>query len=99
MICNCCKKEVQAGNQFCPYCGNPLNNQNNTNNSNNNDNNNNEPKKANIWLAILSWFIPLAGLIIFIVNFVINFHSKHISTSSINVFYCLFIVFHLSEVV
>lgn len=40
----------------------------NQNNYQSNTSNQVQEEKANVWLAILSWFIPLAGLIIFLVK-------------------------------
>lgn len=50
------------------YNSNMYNNNINQNNNQTNIQNQVTEEKANVWLAILSWFIPLAGLIIFIVK-------------------------------
>lgn len=69
MICKWCNKENPNNNQFCMYCGQKLTEEvNNNYNNQNNFQTQTFEKKANVWLAILSWFIPLAGLIIFIVK-------------------------------
>ena len=72
MICQKCSNEVKDGSRFCPYCGseiiNTYNNLSNNNMSNNINGAYNGDKKVNIWLAVLSWFIPIAGLIVFLVK-------------------------------
>lgn len=52
MFCPKCGNELPESQQFCPNCGYSMG----------------QPveEKANVGLAILSWFIPLAGLIIFL---------------------------------
>lgn len=65
MICKHCNKEVPENSQFCTNCGNKLNIQENNNLNNAGEN---KEESANVGLAILSWFIPLAGLIIFLVK-------------------------------
>lgn len=70
MVCNKCNTVVQDGGQFCPNCGNNLNGGTAVNNNvsvNDNLSSNNQDK-TNIWLVVLSWFIPIAGFIIFFVQ-------------------------------
>lgn len=74
LICKWCNREVPENSKFCVACGRELNDTNNIeqNNFNSNINLNNsiekKEEKANIGFAILSWFIPVAGLIIFLVK-------------------------------
>ena len=79
MNCNKCNNVVQPGTQFCPNCGNKLIVEVNSSQNYsqpiqenqipiNHDINNGKEDKANVWLVILSWFIPIAGLIIFFVK-------------------------------
>lgn len=73
MICKWCNREVQNNTQFCTYCGKELNDANNNINPNSTSVNFGNPfekteEKVNVGLAILSWFIPLVGLILFLVK-------------------------------
>lgn len=65
MFCKWCGKEVGDNAKFCPNCGKGINSTNVNQEANSSDV---QTEKANIWLAILSFFIPLAGLIIFIIK-------------------------------
>lgn len=65
MFCKWCGKEVDVNAKFCPNCGKEINSTNVNQEANSSDV---QTEKANIWLAILSFFIPLAGLIIFIIK-------------------------------
>lgn len=65
MICNWCNREIPENSNNCPYCGTVLNSTNNNSYVNIPES---KEEKANIGLAILSWFIPLAGLIIYLVK-------------------------------
>lgn len=71
MYCKWCNKEVDNNSQFCVHCGKALNDLNSSTNFNVNDgnfSNINSNDKVNIGLSILSWFIPLVGFILFLVN-------------------------------
>ncbi len=69
MLCNKCGKEVDQNSRFCPNCGGEISNVNNVGNINNNSNEQiNKEGKVNVGLAILSFIIPIAGLIIFLVK-------------------------------
>lgn len=71
MICNRCGKKVDNNSKFCPNCGQEVtaSNSNNVNNSEiSNGNMNNDSKKVNVGLVIVSFLIPLVGLILFIVK-------------------------------
>ena len=73
MICKWCNKEVQNNSQFCVHCGKELNDNINHLDSNMVGENQsvmstNSNEKVNIGLVILSWFIPLVGLILFLTN-------------------------------
>lgn len=69
MFCKWCGKEVDSNSKFCPNCGKEILNSQSASSLNQEVNSSDEKnKKANIWLAILSFFIPLAGLIIFIIK-------------------------------
>lgn len=73
MKCKWCNQELQGNSQYCPYCGQATNNNNQQYKQNNsyqyqNYEQQNKKSEANVWLAILSFFIPLAGLIIFLVK-------------------------------
>lgn len=66
MRCNICNNEIANDSKFCPICGNNLEFV-----SNNNVNISSVPvmeEKANIGLAVLSFFVPIAGLILFLVK-------------------------------
>ena len=67
LICKYCNKEVTSGSNHCSYCGALLNDNLSTNNIPSGNNYNLVPK-ANIFLAILSFFIPIVGVIIFIIK-------------------------------
>lgn len=67
MICKYCNKEVTSVSNHCSYCGALLNDNLTTNNIPSGNNHNLVPK-ANIFLAILSFFIPIVGVIIFIIK-------------------------------
>lgn len=72
MKCNWCNSDVQANTKFCPNCGKEIvyNNQQTMNQQQMQQQMYNQgypvEQKANVGLAILSWFIPLVGLILFI---------------------------------
>lgn len=79
MICKWCNKEINDSAKFCPNCGGNV--QDNTINKDEMVEqtivNNVQPQpniasvkeqKANVWLVILSVFIPIAGLIIFLIK-------------------------------
>ena len=74
MNCKWCGNVVGENDKFCQHCGGNLMNTNVSENpqvSNatmNQSIQTNTEAKANIWLVILSVFIPLAGLIIFLVK-------------------------------
>lgn len=56
MYCKNCGKEVSDDAKYCPSCGTPLNVETNSNDLN--------PSK--LW-ALLGFFIPLAGLILYLI--------------------------------
>ena len=78
MNCKWCGNVVGENDKFCQHCGGNLMNTNvseniQTSNFTRNQNNNftqstNNEEKVNVWFVILSVFIPLAGLIIFLVK-------------------------------
>lgn len=74
MFCNKCQNQVQEGSKFCPFCGNALmvepldNNSESVVVSNVVQGNNFDADKVNIWLVILSWFVPIVGLVVFFVK-------------------------------
>ena len=84
MNCKWCGKEVDQTSKFCPNCGREILNSMDQNMSGikeekldnlvqegqriNQENINNAQEKVNVWFAILSYFVPIAGLIIFLVK-------------------------------
>ena len=74
MTCKWCNSEVQENAKFCTNCGGSLVDSSAETNINQNSNVQNQSttnvsnEKANIGLVILSFLIPLAGLIIFLVK-------------------------------
>lgn len=62
MLCSNCGSKLNGDVKFCPNCGKEVLNSNTTNQIS--DKNNDE--KVNVGLVILSFIIPLAGLIIFL---------------------------------
>lgn len=69
MFCKWCGSKVDATTKFCPNCGKEISNS--ESNANVNQENNStaaKNEKVNVWLAILSFIIPLAGLIIFLMK-------------------------------
>ena len=69
MYCKHCGKEVENGARYCPHCGKDLENNDpfadygTTKTSQNNYRQ--EEDQPNFGLAVLSFFIPLVGLILF----------------------------------
>lgn len=57
MFCRSCGKEIPEGTKFCPYCGAS---QNGVSSTNAND-------TGSFGWAVLGFFIPLAGLILYLV--------------------------------
>lgn len=81
MNCKWCGKEVDQNSKFCPNCGKKILEVSSSNinqgepstepevvNSFNQEGINSVEEKTNVWLAILSYFVPIAGLIIFLVK-------------------------------
>lgn len=70
MLCPNCGTELQEGNKFCPNCGLNVSgySQVNTYQGNYQGYQQSVEESASVGLAILSFFIPLAGLIVFLVN-------------------------------
>lgn len=66
MRCNVCNNEISNEAKFCPICGSMV--QVNTVNNNFVSSAPIVEEKANVGLAVLSFFIPLAGLILFLVK-------------------------------
>lgn len=66
MKCKNCNMDIHGGMNVCPHCGCYLNG--NTIQNDFSDSMVVTGDKVNVGFAILSWFIPLAGLIIFLVK-------------------------------
>lgn len=66
MLCNSCNREIDPNFKVCPYCGKELGVVNNAEPVQNSNFNEIKEEKANVGLVILSFIIPIAGLIIFI---------------------------------
>lgn len=71
MYCHQCGKEIDDSVQYCPYCGAP---QSMTQNSDYQYQNNqtstpyaNQQDESHIGWAILAFFIPIAGLVLYLV--------------------------------
>ena len=60
MFCKNCGKELDSSYNACPYCGTPVNGDLYNNKIKNRE-------KGNIGWAVLGFFIPLAGLILYLV--------------------------------
>lgn len=76
MYCHQCGKEIDDSVQYCPYCGAPQSmTQNNENQYQNQNYQNyqtntsyvNEQDESHIGWAILAFFIPIAGLVLYLV--------------------------------
>lgn len=71
MVCKWCNSEVSENAKFCTNCGGSITRleyqtQNAINNQSQNTFGGTQQKSVNVGLVILSFFIPLAGLIIFL---------------------------------
>lgn len=71
MVCKWCNSEVSENAKFCTNCGGSISRpeyqtQNTINNQSQNTFGGIQQKSVNVGLVILSFFIPLAGLIIFL---------------------------------
>lgn len=65
MYCKNCGKEINNDAEFCPYCGSSTNANNNIPNMNNQNSNPADTGSAG-W-AVLGFFIPIVGLILYLV--------------------------------
>lgn len=69
MYCKWCGSKVDGNSKFCPNCGKEVLASNDGSQSvANGDSNVVKEEKTNVWFAVLSFLIPLAGLIIFLVK-------------------------------
>ena len=81
MNCKWCGKKIDQNSKFCPNCGKEILEDSSSNinqgepstepkvvNSFNQEGINSVEEKTNVWLVILSYFVPIAGLIIFLVK-------------------------------
>lgn len=69
MYCHQCGKEIPDSSTFCPYCGVALNSMSNQYQTNQQSNTqyNGEKDEPNIGFAILSFFVPIAGIVLYFV--------------------------------
>lgn len=69
MYCKWCGNKIDENSKFCPNCGKEVLTSNDDSQSViSHDSNMVKGEKANVWFAVLSFFIPLAGLIVFLVK-------------------------------
>lgn len=69
MYCKWCGNKIDENSKFCPNCGKEVLTSNDGSQSVISDDSNMvKGEKANVWFAVLSFFIPLAGLIVFLVK-------------------------------
>ena len=69
MYCKWCGNKIDENSKFCPNCGKEVLTSNDDSQSVISDDSNMvKGEKANVWFAVLSFFIPLAGLIVFLVK-------------------------------
>ncbi len=67
MYCRQCGREVEDGTAFCPNCGSALNGSGQQSNNQQNSYNNVSRDDGSFGWAVLGFFFPLVGLILYLV--------------------------------